>query len=202
MNIEPKGVFAGGPALRGVVSRILGLAALLMLAVMGFTYISGMVNRADDGPKPIRASIGPKPILYEGKTTAQWLREVKNVRTGKPSSDLKSIRYRTGWGPEHFIGADPAAIPDLFAALNDGDLYEVAWRILNKFTSDECKGAVPALVKELDGPQCRWAIELLKRSGPEAKQAIPALRGLAQKGDVKAVEALKHLEATEVPSPP
>ncbi len=130
----------------GLVSLLIGCVLMLGIATW---YVSSWTSRKSDSVTQ------REQVKYEGKTTSEWLVEMrgnlyeKEERLLKDASDqsVSSMRQKSQLklyeklhdlrrGNAHlFIGADPAAVPDLLEELASGDprSSDLARRILKQF---------------------------------------------------------------------
>lgn len=154
------------------------------------------------------------------RTTSEWLALARENETSEDRSLAGPVlRRRRLDGIEQFLGADPAALPDLFEALTveQSRLPQIAESVLAKFTS----GADRPLLEDLstglrhEHPVVRrWSLRLLTHLGDDGhsefdrvveltldqNQAVSraAISTVSTMGD-RAVPVLKNLLTSEQP---
>lgn len=171
---------------------------VLILVVSSLAFLAGGGYFVSKNIRFAPAKRALKPILYEGRTTAEWLGWVKNMRTGKaPFMPHDLVEEKLAC-----VGPDPLALGDLLAALKDPDLSDTAAKILQRFTAAECKQAISVLSRALDDDNVKvqiWSARLLCRVGGEAKESLPAFVKLLKHPDAEmrrsAVEAIGNLKS-------
>ncbi|QDT32785.1 HEAT repeat domain-containing protein [Thalassoglobus polymorphus] len=115
--------------------------------------------------------------LGQSRTTAEWLALLKEMRTTENMMRATFLKARMP-NPEAFLGADPAAVPDVYEALKDPRLEKYGQAIIAKFG----QSADPPYFQDVmdglnsDHPQVRRAaIQLLahvKPEGPDTAEQV------------------------------
>lgn len=108
---------------------------------------------------------------------------------------MNVLRRRLTNNMEQFLGPDPAAIPDLFAAISErpgSNLERIATAVLRKFAPGVAKPILSDLEKGLDDSNATvrlWSTTLLRFLGPEAKPMQVRLEQLMDSPDHGVPEA-------------
>ena len=130
----------------------------------------------------------------ESRTTAEWLTVVRSYEEqtaeGEISDRAKSLYLKISKGINVFIGADPAAIPDLFEALKEDPkqsrLPRIAESALTKFNTDAEKPLISDLEDGLESGHPKvilWSIRLLAMHGPDASDYADAVEEFTKSED-------------------
>ncbi len=133
-------------------------------------------------------------LTGEGRTTGEWLTVVRNYEEqsadGEISMKAKSLYMRISRKMSTFLGADPAAIPDLFTALQEDPersrLPELAETVLGKFRKTNKKPLISDLEDGLESGHPKvilWSIRLLAIHRSEASGSADAVAEFVNSDD-------------------
>ncbi len=156
-------------------------AAVFVIGIGIFVWQSNPSGGKDDLPvrKISREQIKftSDSDLGQSRTTAEWLALLKEMRTTENMMRATFLKARVP-NPEAFLGADPAAVPDVYEALKDPRLEKYGQAIIAKFG----QSAEPPYFQDVidglnsDHPQVRRAaVQLLahvKPEGPDTAQQV------------------------------
>lgn len=136
----------------------------------------------------------------EGRTTSEWLTVVRNYEEqsadGEISTKAKSLYLKISKGINTFLGPDPAAVPDLFRALQEdperSQLPQLAEKVLGKFPRNNKKALVGDLDDGLDSGHSKvilWSIRLLAMHGTAASSSADAVAEFLNADDQEIADA-------------
>lgn len=136
----------------------------------------------------------------ESRTTGEWLTVVRNYEEqsadGNISQRAKDVYLKISDGINTFLGPDPAAIPDLFQALQEdpqkSQLPRLAETVLKKFLRDNKKPLIDDLEDGLGSGHPKvilWSIRLLAMHGPSASEFADAVAEYSKSDDQETADA-------------
>lgn len=139
-------------------------------------------------------------LTGEGRTTSEWLTVVRNYEEqsadGEISAKAKSLYLKISKGINTFLGPDPAAVPDLFRALQEdperSQLPQLAEKVLDKFRRNNKKALVGDLDDGLDSGHPKvtlWSIRLLAMHGTAASSSADAVAEFLNADDQEIADA-------------
>jgi hypothetical protein len=168
------------------------IAGILVWAVFMVAYSSGAFESREQEVF--------HNLTGEGRTTGEWLTVVRNYEEqnsdGQISTKAKSLYMKISKGINTFLGPDPAAIPDLFQALQEdperSQLPQLAEKVLDKFRRNNKKALVDDLEDGLESGHPKvilWSIRLLAMHGTAASGSADAVAEFSDSDDQEIVAA-------------
>ena len=140
-------------------------------------------------------------LTGESRTTGEWLTVVRNYEEqsadGEISMKAKNVYLKISDGMKTFLGPDPAAVPDLFEALQEdpgkSQLPGLAASVLDKFRKNNVKAELSDLEDGLETGHPKvvlWSVRLLAMHRRAASQYVNAIAEFADSDDEEIADAV------------